>query len=292
MTANRSPSSPKRHFAAPTRFENYLRTFIGVLFLPAALFWYSSRVLVGVARGESARALHRFYVGFARSCLRVAATDLEVRGEERIEPGCAYVVVANHESAWDPSCIVASLPGLLLRFVAKSDLTRIPVFGNALLRSGNVRVVRTETSGDAQRIQQGFEHRDPEVSLLFFAEGGRSIDGALHTFKKGAFVSAIGYGLPVLPLASAGTFSVWPKGKLQLRRGTVVIEVGEPIPTDSLEVDDRTVLRDQVWNTVAALRKRASATAARTRSGSRGNRLNTIGAVSIPMEFGTGTRCP
>ena len=89
---------------------------------------------------------------------------------------------------------------------------------------------------------------------MFFAEGTRSQDGALHPFKKGAFATAIGFGLPVLPVAIAGTRPIWPKGKLRVRRGTVAIEVGEPIPIEGLTIDDRAGLRDRTHAVVAELR--------------------------------------
>lgn len=72
-----------------------------------------------------------------------------------------------------------------------------------------------------------------------------------------AFATAIGFGLPVLPVAIAGTRSIWPKGKLRVRRGTVAIEVGEPIPIDGLTIDDRIPLRDRTHAVVAKLRARA-----------------------------------
>ena len=74
---------------------------------------------------------------------------------------------------------------------------------------------------------------------------------------QGAFATAIGFGLPVLPVAIAGTRPIWPKGKLRLRRGTVAIEVGEPIPIEGLTIDDRTSLRDRTHAVVAELRARA-----------------------------------
>ncbi len=241
----------------PEALETVLRTAVGLLLLPALLIYASTAVYIGTLFKASSTQLHYFYVWFARTCLRVAATRLEVYGLEHLEAGQAYVVVPNHESTWDPPVLVAGLPQLVLRFIIKKELMRIPIFGNALQKSGNVRVVRTETGGDAERIRQGMEERDPAVSILFFAEGTRARDGALHPFKKGAFITAIAYGLPILPVAHAGNYAIWPKGKLQLRRGPAVIQVGEPIPTDGCGHEDRAALRDQTHEAVAKLRSLA-----------------------------------
>ena len=99
--------------------------------------------------------------------------------------------------------------------------------------------------------------RRPDVSVLFFAEGTRSRDGALHPFKMGAFATALAARLPILPVAIAGTYAIWPKGILRLRRGPVVLAIGEPISVEGLAFDDRAALRDQVHHIVSKLRAQA-----------------------------------
>jgi 1-acyl-sn-glycerol-3-phosphate acyltransferase len=234
-----------------------LRTCVALVVLPVALALYSSAAILRALRGAPAARVHRAYVGFASFCRRVGGTRLMLRGADRIAAGQSYVVVVNHESAWDPICVVAALPDLCLRFVAKGPLMRIPIFGRALALTGNVRVERTQTAGDVSRIREGMNRRDPAVSVLFFAEGGRSRDGALQPFKMGAFATALASGLPVLPIAVAGTYAIWPKGTLRLARRPVAIEVGEPISTAGLTFENRAALRDQTHAALTELRASA-----------------------------------
>jgi 1-acyl-sn-glycerol-3-phosphate acyltransferase len=234
-----------------------MRTCAALVVLPVALALYSSAAILCALRGAPAARVHRAYVGFASFCRRVGGTQLMLRGADRIAAGQSYVVVTNHESAWDPVCVVAALPDLCLRFVAKGPLMRIPIFGRALALTGNVRVERTQTADDVSRIREGMDRRDPAVSLLFFAEGGRSRDGALRPFRMGAFATALTSGLPVLPIAVAGTHSIWPKGTLRLARGPVAIEVGEPISIAGLTFGDRAALRDRAHAALTELRASA-----------------------------------
>jgi 1-acyl-sn-glycerol-3-phosphate acyltransferase len=241
----------------PEALATRLRTAVAILVLPSAVAVIGAIAIVLALMGVSNRRIHGLYVLFAHVCLRVGGTQLTVRGADRIRPGTAYVVVPNHESNWDSPCIVAALPHVVLRFVAKQEIMRIPIFGHALRATGNIRVLRKQTQGDVARIQAVMEKRDPEVSILFFAEGTRSRDGAFHDFKMGAFATAISHGLPVLPIGIAGTRPIWPKGMLRLRRGSAVVEVGEPIAVDGLRNDDRAALRDRTRAAVAELRARA-----------------------------------
>jgi 1-acyl-sn-glycerol-3-phosphate acyltransferase len=120
-----------------------------------------------------------------------------------------------------------------------------------------VRVVRTDTQDDVDRIRKQMETQSREVSMIFYAEGTRSRDGALHPFKKGAFVTAISHGLPVLPLGHAGCYRIWPPLTFGIRSGPVVVEIGRPIPVEHLTYDDRDKLRDQTFDAVRELRARA-----------------------------------
>jgi 1-acyl-sn-glycerol-3-phosphate acyltransferase len=215
------------------------RTVIAVAVVPLLTFLYCLAVIALALAGAPATRIHRLYVSFSRACLRVGGTKLVVHGVERIEAGRAYVVVPNHESGWDPMCLLAGLPRLVMRFVVKQQFMHTPILGHALRLTGNIRVLRADTKGDFERIHAGMDRRDPEVSFLFFAEG------------------TLGYGLPILPIGLAGTRHVWETGILRLRRGTVTVEVGAPIPTEQLDENDRDLLRDRTFTAVASLRTRA-----------------------------------
>jgi 1-acyl-sn-glycerol-3-phosphate acyltransferase len=152
---------------------------------------------------------------------------------------------------------MAALPSLRLRAVVKDQAARIPVFGRALLLSGNVRVERTHTAADVQRLREAMAVRRPDVSMLFYAEGTRSRDGAFHPFKKGAFATAIAHQLPILPVGTAGTRRLWPPLTLRLRSGPAIVEIGPPIAVDGLTLDDRDRLRDETHHAVRWLRAAA-----------------------------------
>jgi len=84
------------------RIERFARGVGALLLLPIALILWSAGAFVHALFGATPRQAHRYYVGFARTCIQVAGTRIEIRGLERIRPGQAYVVVSNHESNWDP----------------------------------------------------------------------------------------------------------------------------------------------------------------------------------------------
>jgi len=241
----------------PDSLGNAVLSVVVAVLVPTVMALASLGAIVAAMCGASSRRIHLCYTGFARSGLWIARTRLEVHGAENADPAQAYVVVPNHESNWDPLCIVAALPQVLVRFVAKRQIMQIPVLGQALRATGNVTVIRKPDAGDVRRIRDTMDARDPSVSMIFFAEGTRSRDGSYREFKMGAFASAINAGLPILPVAIAGTYWIWPPETFWFRRGNAVVEVGTPIPTRGLAYEDRTALRDQTREAVAKLRGRA-----------------------------------
>jgi 1-acyl-sn-glycerol-3-phosphate acyltransferase len=214
---------------SPGPFERFVRGIGAIALLPFALVLWSAGALVHALLGGDPRATHRYYRGFARTCIRVAGTQLEVRGLEHLQRDQAYVVVSNHESNWDPPVILSGLPDLVIRFVLKTQLLKVPVFGPALRRTGNIAVERRQGGADVRRVQEGMSERARDVSILFFAEGNRARDGSYRPFKMGAFATALDFKLPILPIAVAGTFRIWPPGRIWLLPAPVVLEIGEPI---------------------------------------------------------------
>jgi 1-acyl-sn-glycerol-3-phosphate acyltransferase len=246
-----------RRLALGPVLDTAFRTALCVLVLPAALIIACLWVILLIRVGAPRTWIDRAYTGFAHLALWLAGTRVEVTGLEHVRPGQAYVVVPNHESDWDPVVLMAALEQLPLRAVVKEQAARIPIFGRTLLLTGNVRVARTHTAEDAQRIREAMTARRPDVSMIFYAEGTRSRDGAFHAFKKGAFVTAIAYGLPILPVGTAGTRRLWPPLALRMRSGPVVVAVGPPIPVGGLTLADRDRLRDETHRAVRELRAAA-----------------------------------
>lgn len=243
--------------AIPHDLGTMVRTVVGVGVLVPALFLVSAVVVVLAALRAPRRFIDRCYTGFADLGILIGGTRVEVLGLEHVRPGTSYVVVANHESDWDPVVLFSTLRMLSMRAVIKDEMMRLPLLGRALALTGNVHVTRTQSATDVERLRGIMRERPPDVSILFYAEGTRSRDGALRPFKKGPFVAALASGLPILPVATAGTYRIWPPVTVQLRRGPVAVRVGKPIEVRGLGLDDRDALRERCFTAIRELRAEA-----------------------------------
>ena len=207
--------------------------------------WFTPKVL-----GCRCDALARRW---CQLVLRVAGVQAEVEGTERVDWEQPSVVVANHQSWFDVFTLVAVLPGRV-RFVAKEELGRIPIFGRAWRACGHISINRADRKSAIQSLDRAAEWvRDHALTMTLFPEGTRSPDGRLQEFKKGAFVLALKTGLPIVPVGISGTREVMPKGSFTVRPGKIRVRVGEPIFASGAWEVGRDELRAQSRAAVALL---------------------------------------
>lgn len=188
---------------------------------------------------------------WADSILRTSGVRTQVRGLERLPPG-NFVLCVNHQSNFDALVLFRHIERHV-RFVAKAQLRKVPVFGYALERAGNIFVDRRGTSTDRDKLNDAARAVRERVSVVFFAEGTRSDDGVLKPFKKGAAIMALEAQVPLVPAAVAGTHRILEKGSIAIRPRPAALVIGPPIETAGLSVDARDAITERAHAEVARL---------------------------------------
>jgi 1-acyl-sn-glycerol-3-phosphate acyltransferase len=217
--------------------------------------------------------VHAFFIGmggesqfsekvlrnWGRLFLRITGARLTFRFDTPLDPEKSYVFVSNHTSNLDAPAILASVDRPL-RFIAKQELQRIPVFGWAARRMGHVFIDRKDSQAAAGAIRERIGKGLSGASLFFFAEGTRATLDELLPFKKGAAIAALETGFDCVPIAVAGARDVLkPKGLSVFQPGPVAVVFGAPIPIagHSLERRDELVAAQRAAVAQALLEARA-----------------------------------
>lgn len=188
------------------------------------------------------RRVNRFIpVFWARTGLAVIPAPVTVVGREHLDPHQSYILVANHLSHMDILALYGNL-GIDLRWVMKRELRKVPVIGITCAGLGHVFIDRSKRHEALRALNEAKPRLAADgASLIFFPEGTRSVDGLLHGFKKGAFVTAKDMSLPILPITLRGTFEVLPAKTLDLLPGRIEIVIHRPIAVEQVmgrSVDD------------------------------------------------------
>ncbi len=221
--------------------------YVGVTM--AVLFFVSIPVMLVTRSGTLPMWFARRV--WAPSSLWLASVRLDVRRLASIPDGPA-IFAANHESALDILAVVAAVPRTV-RFVAKEELFRLPVFGWHLALGGHVRVDRSDHARAVASLAEAARIVRAGTSLIVFPEGTRSRDGRVHPFKKGPFVIAMEAGSPVVPIAVSGAGAINPKGRIEVHPGTLHVSIGTAVhPRDFA---DRTALLREVRHRIIEMHR-------------------------------------
>ena len=192
--------------------------------------------------------------GWSRSMLKMADVSVYVEGEENLDLEGAAIIISNHESWFDVWALAGYLP-IEAKFLAKNELSKIPVFGRAWRACGHISINRGDLVSAIESLSQmGMQIRDKGLHMVLFAEGTRSKNGELQPFKKGPFVLAIQGGVPIVPVAIIGSRPIMPKGSFKIGRGNILVRVGEPISVSGMEYIDRDRLMKMARDAVIQLR--------------------------------------
>ena len=196
--------------------------------------------------------------------LRLGGVALRVNGLENIDTAQQYIFMVNHQSNIDIPVLVQSLVRFQLRWIAKKELLRVPLFGWAMWATKHITVDRSDPLDARKSLERARKQIAAGISIVVFPEGTRSRDGRLLPFKKGGFLLAAQTRAKIVPVTIVGSSSVLPSGDWRVRPGIIEVFVDKPIATDGYRVGKLKVLTAQVRDVVAAhLQRRTEGTGAK-----------------------------
>ena len=167
-------------------------------------------------------------VWWARSIGYITPMLVTIIGKENIGKNRSYIIAANHQSNFDILLLFGWL-GIDIKWVIKKELRRVPVFGYATEKGGNILIDRSNPEEAHRSLKLAREKVQGGTSIVILPEGTRSRTGELGSFKRGAFVLAMELGLPVLPVTIANTRGILPAGTLALFPGRATMIIHEPV---------------------------------------------------------------
>jgi long-chain acyl-CoA synthetase len=180
---------------------------------------------------------------------------LEICGLKHLPEEGPYLICPNHESYLDAFVLIAALPFRIFRkmffvgysqFFASGFMKIAARLANIVPVDPDAHLLRAMKAG-ACGLRRG-------LILCIFPEGGRSFDGKLQNFKKGAAILSRELSAPIIPTAIHGTHEVWPRDSMRIRSHKVSIVFGPPLyPTESNATDPYQEDTDRLRASVAQL---------------------------------------
>jgi 1-acyl-sn-glycerol-3-phosphate acyltransferase len=181
----------------------------------------------------------------------------QVRIEGSQPASGAYVCTSNHQSFLD--IFAMSRQRREMKWIAKEEVFKIPLFGLYFRLSGDIPVNRGDRESGGAALTRARWYLDHGMPVMIFPEGTRSRDGKMGAFKPGAFRLAIEAQVPVLPVAVTGSAYGMPKGSPWIRPTLVLVRVLEPIETKGMTGGDVVKLMGETRARIAAAEAELSA---------------------------------
>jgi 1-acyl-sn-glycerol-3-phosphate acyltransferase len=191
----------------------------------------------------------------------------KIVGRRNVPKTGAVILASNHLSFID-SVVITLFSPRPVSFLAKdSYFTGTGVRGflsRVFFRSiGAIPVTRGVGQAAQDALDAGLSLLHQGEAFAIYPEGTRSRDGRLYRGKTGVAWLALNAGVPVVPVALAGTDKVQPIGSRGIRLAKVTIEFGEPLDLSHHGKADsgraRRHATDEVMDAIAALSKQERA---------------------------------
>jgi 1-acyl-sn-glycerol-3-phosphate acyltransferase len=174
----------------------------------------------------------RAHVAWAKGSMFLARTILgisvRVEGAENLPAG-ACVLASKHQSAWETIAFAELF--WPVQYVLKKELVYIPIFGWALIATGQIIVDRRAgTAAMRQLIREGKRAVQDGTRIPIFPEGTRTQVGTQPPLLPGVVALARHLNLPVVPVAlNSGRY--WPRSLFGKRPGIITLRIMPPLPS-------------------------------------------------------------
>ena len=229
------------------------QVYAWLVFIPLGLLltFITGWLTVLVAMIWSPRVASRYIAAnWGRLIAWMTPIWVTVEGAENADPSRTYVVVCNHQSQYDIFLVYGWLK-LDLKWVLKAELRKVPGVGIGCEKAGHIFVDRSSPEKARKPVADALAKVGNGVGVLFFAEGTRSPDGKLRSFKKGAFRVATSQKLPILPVTIIGTRDIQKPKSMMIFPGKVRMVIHPAIESNG--GDDVGDIRELMTQTRAAI---------------------------------------
>ncbi|MEQ9303101.1 MAG: lysophospholipid acyltransferase family protein [Marinoscillum sp.] len=176
---------------------------------------------------------------------------VEVVGKEKLVIGRQYIFCANHFSYLDIATFYLVHP---LKFMGKSSLTKIPLFGY-FFKKIHIPVNRSSARSRAKSMARTKSELDAGFSVAFFPEGGIMVKHEnlpyMVPFKDGAFKIACEKNIPIVPVSMVYNFKILPdQSPIGFYRHPCKVIIHDPIFPQSDNDHEARRMKEQVFDII------------------------------------------
>lgn len=163
-----------------------------------------------------------------RLILRFLFIGVKVEGLSNLVKNHTYLFMCNHVNIFDVFVLYGHIPNYF-RGVELDEHFDWFYYGKVIRCLGMIPISQTNGRSAMKSLNEAQKVMAAGTSVLILPEGGRTLDGDLQPFKRGAFLLARKAKADIVPLIMTGAFQIKRKGSLRIKPGNMTLRFGEPI---------------------------------------------------------------
>lgn len=153
---------------------------------------------------------------------------IKVDGASNFKKGSNYLFICNHVNIFDVFVLYGYIPNYF-RGLELDEHFDWFYYGKLIRRLGMIPISQTNARSALKSLKEAQGAVKDGTSIVILPEGGRTLDGKLQPFKRGAFLLAKKAQVDIVPMAMVGAFRIKRKGNWLIRPGKMVLRFGKPI---------------------------------------------------------------
>ena len=210
------------------------------------------------------RIWHRVGLWFF-GLLFVFGNSFRTFGKSRVPKTGPFLIIANHESAWDPPLVGITLDRRVT-YMARKTLFENKL-GSYLMRMQGAFPVDQDGTG-LDGIKTALKMFELGEGVIVFPEGTRTPDGEMKEFMAGIALLIRRARVPVLPVGVAGAYDAWAIHQkrpswspllLPPTKASIACYIGEVIPAEKVLSMKPAEMIKYLYDEVAKVRAEAYA---------------------------------
>jgi len=167
------------------------------------------------------------------------------RTDDTVLPEGSVLFVSNHDGYADIPAYMVAIKDKQFGFVAKEELTKIPIFSKWIVRIRSIMLERNDPRIALKVFQEGEDMLRRGFSLVIFPEGTRAKGKEMKPFMKGSLRMAFRTGVPIVPVATKGSWDCF-EGDGYPHPGLIRFHVFPPIETAGLPKSEDAAISDHI----------------------------------------------
>jgi len=213
--------------------------------------WSCTQIIIGSYFVKNFRAfIDSIMSKWAKRLLNLIGVTTKVSGVKNFlhTEDRPVIIMCNHSSLYDIPITITAL-NASIRFVAKKELFKLPIFGSAIRKAEFPSIDRHNREQALIDLGNAKEKMLSGINLWMAPEGTRSKDGKLTKFKRGAFHVAIDTKALILPIVIKDIHKVQAGDDLRLfLNQEIEVEICKPVDAEQYDISKKKELIELVRN--------------------------------------------